>query len=181
MVIWTGFYAIYAMAEEMFGAVALEGSGKRSWLLCSTSISPVINCFRKDRLSNYGYTLHSSTPLLYSQTVLEHNKAASVSVTDSYWDFIRVEVVSVLVALLAFPLFLNNALALTFFLLLFSFFFPCFIEEYICASLALLSANIALFLQRAKLKSIWYTYEPFQETAVSILLGKHICQFPAKD
>lgn len=167
--------------KKCFGAVALRGTGKCSWLLYSTSISPVINCLRKDRLNNYGFALHSSTPMLYSQTVLEQNKAASVSVTDSYWDFIRVEVVSVLVALVAFPLFQKNSLALAFF-----FFFskqqgPCFVEEYICASLALLSANIALFLQRVRLNSIWYACEPFQKTAVSILLGKYICQFPAKD
>lgn len=97
--------------KKCFGAVALRGSGKSSWFLHSTSISPVINCLRKDRLSNYGCALHSSTPMLYSQTVLEQNKAASVSVTDSNWDFIRVEVMSVLVALLAFPLFQKNALA----------------------------------------------------------------------
>lgn len=74
--------------KECSGAVALGGWGKRSWLLYSTSISPVINCLRKDRLNNYGCALHSSTPMLYSQTVLEQNKAASVSVTDSCWDLI---------------------------------------------------------------------------------------------
>lgn len=165
--------------KKCFGAVALGGSGRRSRLLYSTSISPVINCLRKDRLSNYGCALHSSTPMFYSQTVLEQNKAASVSVTDSYWDFIGVEVVSVLVALLTFPLFQNNAMAL-------AFFFQkgrvlvC-VEECICASVASLSANIVLFLQRAELNSIWYTCEPFQKSAVSILLGKYMCQFPAKD
>lgn len=101
--------------KKCFGAVALGGSGRRSRLLYSTSISPVINCLRKDRLSNYGCALHRSTPMFYSQTVLEQNKAASVSVTDSYWDFIGVELVSVLVALLTFPLFQNNAMALAFF------------------------------------------------------------------
>lgn len=68
MVIWTGFRAICAIPEEMFWCCSLWGSGRHSWLLYNTPISPVINCLSKDRLSNYGCALQSITPMLYSQT-----------------------------------------------------------------------------------------------------------------
>lgn len=95
--------------------------------------------------------------MLYSQTVLEQNKAASVSDRQLLRFNLEVEVVSVLVAWLAF-LYSKTMPQCPDALAFFFFFFQrskvLVLSKNICASLALLSANIALFLQRAKLSSI---------------------------